>query len=313
VASPVRVIIAVLTYRRPAQLESLLPLLIRQIERLDGELSDCHVEVLVIDNDPDLSARSSVLSLNDPRVGYAAEPRPGIACARNRALDESAEADLLIFIDDDERPSERWLSLLLRQQADTGAAAVVGAVVSEFDGTVAPWLVAGGFFLRRRLRTGTRVDVAATNNLLLDLRTVRSLALRFDPAFGLSGGEDTLFTRTLAANGGRMVWCDEAVVTDQVPAARMTRRWVLLRALSSGNTVARVGLRLASGPVGRLRIRAGCVGAGLARVLGGTARAVVGTVLRSAAHQARGARTAARGWGMVTGAAGWVYQEYRRT
>ena len=78
------------------------------------------------------------------------------------------------------------------------AAAVVGPVQSEFTGELDPWIAAGAFFQRRRLATGTPVEVAATNNLLLDLETVRRLDLRFDPRFGVSGAEDTYFTRTLS-------------------------------------------------------------------------------------------------------------------
>ena len=84
------------------------------------------------------------------------------------------------------------------------------------------------------------MEVAATNNLLLDLGRIRALGLEFDERFGLSGGSDTLFTRPLVARGGRMVWCDEAMVVDNVPAGRLTRDWVLRRALRSGNSASRV-------------------------------------------------------------------------
>ena len=92
--------------------------------------------------------------------------------------------------------------------------------MSRFAETPDPWIAAGRFFDRRRLPTGTDLEVAATNNLLLDLAVVRRLGLRFDAAFGLSGGSDTLFTRELVASGERMVWCDEAIVYDIVPTDR---------------------------------------------------------------------------------------------
>ena len=67
---------------------------------------------------------------------------------------------------------------------------------------------------------------AHSNNLLLDLRWSRRLGLRFDPRFGLTGGEDTMFTHDLVGRGGTIVWCDEAVVRESVPADRATRSWV---------------------------------------------------------------------------------------
>jgi succinoglycan biosynthesis protein ExoM len=310
-----RVTIAVLTYRRPDDLAAGLPMLVTQAESAAGggpPGTGYLVEVLVVDNDAAGSAAAVVDALGSSSVRYVVEPEPGIAAARNRALDEAGQADLLVFIDDDERPHEGWLRNLLETNARTGAAAVAGAVVSEFETDPDPWLAAGEFFRRRRLKTGTRIDVAATNNLLLDLAAVRRLGLRFDVDFGLTGGEDTLFTRALARGGETMVWCDEAIVTDWVPAARLTRRWVLQRAVSTGNTVTRVAIRQASGPVEVVTARLTPLARALPRMAGGLARYLYGRLARSDAHQAHGLRTLARGVGMAGGAIGYRHQEYRR-
>jgi glycosyltransferase involved in cell wall biosynthesis len=287
------VTIAVLTFHRPDDLAAALALLTVQA----AQVGPGHrAEVLVVDNDPAGSARSVAAAAGDS-VRYVVEPEPGIAAARNRALDEAAGSDLLAFIDDDERPHDGWLAHLLATHEQTGAALVAGAVVSAFAQPLDPFLQAGDFFRRRRLRTGSTIAMAATNNLLLDLRDVRRLGLHFDVRFGLSGGEDTLFTRQLSRSGAHLVWCDEAVVTDHVPASRLTRGWVLRRALSSGNSVARVELALATGPVQRCRARLISAGRGLPRLAGGTARALWGLLCRSTAHRARGLRSAARGAG----------------
>jgi succinoglycan biosynthesis protein ExoM len=309
----VAVCIAVLTFRRPDDIAKALPMLLAQADEVSvARDSSYAVEVLVIDNDPAASAASIVESIARPELRYVVEPEPGIAAARNRALRESAGADMLVFIDDDERPHESWLQRLLDTKLRTGAVAVAGAVVSEYEGPVDPWVTAGGFFVRRRLPTSTQIDMAATNNLLLDLHEIRRLGLRFDPEFGLSGGEDTLFTRTIVARGGLMVWCDEAIVTDWVPSSRMSRGWVLRRALSSGNSVSRVELRLAAGARQRLRARFAACTRGMPRILGGVGRWVAGICTGSPKHQARGLRTMARGAGMVSGAFGYVFQEYKR-
>ena len=178
-------------------------------------------------------------------VAYEHEPTPGIPAARNRALDASAGDDLLVFIDDDERPGQTWLALLLETFVEHSAVAVVGSVRSVYEAAPSAWVQAGRFFERRRPPTGTSLSVAATNNLLLDLRVVRRLGLAFDRRMGLNGGDDTLFTRKLARHG-LMVWCDEAVVTDVVPAHRSTREWVVRRALRSGNSWSLTSVRLAT-------------------------------------------------------------------
>lgn len=307
-AGSVRVTIAVPTYRRSDELRALLPMLCAQASGTSAE--GYAVEVLVVDNDPAGSAADVVAGF--PEVRYVNELRPGIAAVRNRAMDEAAAARLLAFIDDDERPHDGWLRHLVATWETSGAAAVSGRVLADYAGELDPWIRAGEFFVRRSLPTGTPIDVAATGNLLLDLDQVRDCGVRFESALGLGGGEDTLFSRSLAAAGRQMVWCDESAVVDKVPVERMTRAWVLTRAWSHGNGALLTELRLTAAPSARLGVRARGVGRGLLRVGGGAVRWAWGILAQSPRHQARGARALLRGTGMVGGALGVVYQEYAR-
>ncbi len=299
-------VVAVLTYRRPDDLAAILPLLIDQVRSVDVAAS-----VLVVDNDEAGAGAAAATALGDPLVRAVVEARPGIAAARNRALDE-ADADLLVFIDDDERPVASWLASLLAAYRADRPAGVVGPVISEFEIEPDPWIVAGRFFERKRHPTGTRVEVAATNNLLLDLHQVRAMGVRFDERFGISGGSDTLFTRLVVTRGGRLIWCDEALVVDMVPSARISRRWVIRRMYRFGNSWSRTSLVIADGTGGRLKTRARLTVHGLGRIIVGGIRWGAGTVTRSSAHQAQGARTCVRGLGMLTGAYGVVFAEYGR-
>lgn len=305
------VVVGVPTFRRPAELTALLPLLLAQAADLPGR----RVDVLVVDNDPAGSARTAVEAFGGDRVHYAVEPVPGIAAVRNRILDgASAELDagLVAMIDDDERPAPRWLASLVDTQERTGAALVAGRVVPEFSGPLDPWVAAGRFFTRRNFPTGTPIDEAAGGNLLLDVRQVDALGQRFDVGVGLFAGEDTLFSRQLHAKGAGLVWCAESIALDRVPPERMTRRWVLARAMSHGDAWVRIGLRLEPGRVARavFRVRWGLGGA--ARVLGGGGRFVVGALLRRPVDSARGLRAVMRGLGMVRGAWGLHHDEYGR-
>lgn len=307
--------VAVVTFRRPQDVAALLPELIGQVARLraEGDAPE-PIRILVVDNDPAQSARP-VVAAHDRQVAYEWEPEPGIAAARNRALDFSSESELLIFIDDDERPQEHWLTHLVRTKLNTGADAVAGRVVSVYPEETDPWIVAGGFLSRdhrRGLVTGAPVTNAATNNLLLDMGVVRGMGLRFDSAFGLTGGSDTLFTRTFVDSGGRIVWCDEAVVTDEIRLDRLNRRWMLLRALSYGSTDTRVAIRLADGFSAHWTVRVEAVIGGLARIAVGAARWLSGILVRSSGRQARGLATALRGVGMLAGVVGVSYRRYKR-
>jgi glycosyltransferase involved in cell wall biosynthesis len=302
-----------LTFHRPDQLaDGLEPVLDQARHLVESSGGTITARVLVVDNDPDGSARGAVAELGAADVTYVIEPTPGIAAARNRALDESAQSDVLVFIDDDERPQPNWLASLVDTWQAYGSAAVAGRVVPVFTEEVDPWITDGRFFVRRKLATGTVVRAAAAGNLLLDVEQLASLGVRFDQRLGLGGGEDTLLTRQIVARGGTIVWCAESNAEDLVPADRLSRRWVLTRAWSHGNTTAVVDLLIARRARDRAVVRLRSILGGAARVLAGGARAVVGTVIRSNRHSARGLRAAFRGAGMAAAGLGIAYKEYAR-
>lgn len=301
-----------LTYRRPLDLAQAMPRLAAEAKTVRG------CRVVIVDNAPDASARPMFEELRQALSGtdftYVHESEPGITAARNRALDSCPDDDVLVFIDDDERPTDGWLGTLLNAyDRYDRPAAVVGPVVSEFAVEPPVWIQAGRFFDRRRHCTGDQVGVAATNNLLLDLHQVRDLGIRFDPRYATSGGEDALFTRQLARGGARLVWCDEAAVVDVVPASRLTRRWVLQKAFRIANGTGRVDLELSSDRRRRSLTRARLLGRGGARLAVGAAQATAGAVTGRLDVRARGVRLTARGAGFATSAFGYVYSEYART
>lgn len=293
------VVVAIPSFRRPDTLSVLL-------RALMGQADSIGARVLVVDNDPDESARPVAAEFG---VDHVVEPERGLAAVRNRALDEAGQASVVVFIDDDEVPTDGWLALLVERWRVTGAAAVSGRVETRFpDGFDDEWIIAGGFFQRVRFDDGALQHAAATNNLLLDLGFIRTHGLRFDAEFGLSGGEDILFTKQIVRAGGAIVSCPSALVLDTVDPVRLDRGWVLHRAYRVGVTSVRTELRLGGGLAARAN---GALG-GAARVAVGGARWLMGEVLRSPRHSARGARAAWRGWGMTMGAVGVRYEEYAK-
>jgi succinoglycan biosynthesis protein ExoM len=289
-----------------------LPMLQQQIREVSASTPDVQVRVVVVDNDPAAGGSSVVNGLRDEAITYVHEPEPGISAVRNRAIEMGETDDLLVMLDDDERPQKQWLTALIQTWRQTGAALVAGRVVAHYESQLDPWLEAGAFFVRRNMPTGTSIEVAAAGNLLLDLRQVRCCGIQFEDKFGLSGGEDNLFSRQLRHRGLKLVWCAESVVIDRVPAERMTRRWVLTRALSHGNTQALIDLELASSSMRRAAVRLRHVVGGAARGGCGLAVSGYGLLMGSPRYQARGLRMIMRGLGMLIGALGFTYQEYRR-
>jgi glycosyltransferase involved in cell wall biosynthesis len=303
-----RLTVAIPSYRRPETLARALAGVNLAIQRLPATES---CEILVIDNDPDRSARPVVDAV--ARARYVSEPTPGLAAVRNRALDEASDSDLLVFLDDDEEPEPEWLLRMLEVLDDTGCDAVAGKVVTPLPENIDPWLTAVGAFVRPRRVDRQLMPEAATNNLLLELSSVRASGVRFDPRFGLTGGEDSLFTRQFTASGRVIRWAESAVVRENVIASRIDRRWILMRAYRTGNSSARVDQALADGPTARLAARARDLVGGLARIGVGSASWLVGATTRSLPRRARGLRAIYRGAGYVSGAAGAAFEEYRRT
>lgn len=304
---PLRITVAIPSYRRPERLAALLASL---PDRL-AETTDAVIDVLVIDNDPDGSARAAVDG-TPLDLRYVHETTPGISAARNRALDECHASDLIAFLDDDEIPRIGWLSSLVGVWRRHRAAAVAGRLVSVFEDGTDPWMIASGTFYRRQRPTGTELPAASTANLLLDMTQIRDFGLRFEESLGLSGGEDTMFTKQLVHRGGVLLWCNESEVEDTVVPGRLTREWATQRAFSAGNGWVHVNLRLAPSRTHRLALRGRFLLGGTARVTAGLARHHYGRARRHLGHDARGMRTFHRGRGMLAGARGHLYEEYAR-
>lgn len=314
--APQNVVVGMATFRRPELLAGLLPKVLDQIEHAAGTSGmPSQYRVVVVDNDPDESARDVADAVQDSRIRYAPEPRPGISSARNRLLDEAQDADVLVLLDDDETPHAGWLVHLLNTYLEHGADAVSGPVHAVFDGGEDPWVTAGEYYLGQRregVRTGTVLRRAATNNLLLDMERVRMLGLRFDERFGLTGGEDSLFTGQLTAAGGRIVHCAEAVVDDLVPRDRNTRSFNLARRRAQAATHVRVEQNLATSRGDRAANAARWLIVGSGQLVKGTVLAVAGRVAGDLRRQAQGESRVASGLGVLGGCMGVVSAPYAK-
>jgi succinoglycan biosynthesis protein ExoM len=231
--------VCVCTYRRPQSLQRTLESVACQ--RLPDDLS---CEVVVVDNDAAATSQATVdrfAASAKIAIRYAVEPRKGLSAARNRALD-LASGDWLALIDDDEAAADDWLVELHRCAREFGADAVIGGVRPEFETPPPPWIASNGSFDLWLPPTGTNVDAgdALTGNTFLRAEFLRANALRFDPAFNETGGEDTDFFRRLLDHGGLVVSAREAVVHERIPRERATPAYLARRAVRQGEIHARI-------------------------------------------------------------------------
>ncbi|MDA8258759.1 MAG: glycosyltransferase [Betaproteobacteria bacterium] len=240
------VTVAICTFRRPEGLQRALDGLWKQVG-----IASAEVAVLVVDNDASGSARAVVDQNSVPRgwvLRYVIEPHPGVSHARNRCLAES-RTELIAFFDDDEVPEPDWLAALLETQRVTGADAVFGPVISRFESRPPSWMAGCTAHKRPRHPTGSVVDwkKSRTGNVLLGPRLIALAGGGFDVRFATSGGEDALFFARAERAGAHLVWCDEAVVVEDVPATRMRLSWVLERSFKGGQTWVRIRAEFSRG------------------------------------------------------------------
>lgn len=307
VESP-RIALCIITYRRPHYLDRLLgkmaSLTFRKSPRPVGQ-------IIVVDNDEGGTAaevfRRHAATLPWPAT-YVIEPRRGIPIARNRCLASvDAGTEFVVFIDDDEWPDPFWLDELLETQRRFGADVVTGPVLQELQEDCARWIRDGGFFACSRQKTGSPVDYFGNGNVLLRFDVFRRVGV-FDEQLALTGGEDTHLSMRLRRCGLRMVWADEAIAYEQVPAARASAGWLLRRAYRTGNAMSLCDLELrpAVSAVTRRVFKGGL------SILAGAARLPM-CVVRGRAGLVQSLWDIWRGVGMWAGVLGGRYEEYRLT
>lgn len=227
--------VCVCTYRRPQFLKRLLDGLRNQ--ETDGRFT---YSVVVADNDALQSAHevvSEFAATSTVPITYCVEPRQNIPLARNKAI-ANASGDFVVFIDDDEFPTPRWLVTLFNACKQYGVDGVLGPVRRHFDETPPQWIVKGGFYERTTHPTGFVIDWqnGRTNNVLLSRRIFASGAEPFRPEFRT--GEDQDFFRRMIEQGYAFIWCNEAVVYEVVPPVRWKRTFIWRRALLRGSVSA---------------------------------------------------------------------------
>ena len=247
------------------------------------------------------------------RVRFVHEPEPGIAAARNRALDESAGADLLVFIDDDERPEPGWLESLVATWRHT--ARCRGGRTGDLDLRPGPGAVDHERWLLQPPPACRPGPTSPSRRRTTSSSTSRT-CVRPDCGSTSASARAAVPTRCSPSRstGEVAAWsgATRRAVVDVVPASRLSRKWVLQRAVRTGNSWSRVSVAVEDGLIARTARRLALTAQGLVRVIGGASRLALGTVTRSLTHRARGARTLARGVGMTSGAWGYQYAEYRR-
>ena len=209
-----------------------------------------------------------------------------IALARNASLDAAVGADWIAFIDDDEVADPDWIADLLATAARHRADAVFGPVEPIYAPDAPGWATRARLYAKCPGTDGEAVATGTTANVLIRVDALG--AMRFDPAFGRTGGEDTDLFARLARSGARMVASERGTVREHVVPERLRLAHLAVRYARGGHSYARIALA-GRGPAGRLGFYAGAALKGLST---GLAALVLAPVVP---HRAIG--LALRHWG----------------
>lgn len=202
--------------------------------------ADVRVEVIVIDNSADGSARSVVDALSASPgwpLRYLSEPRPGVANARNSGV-AAATGRWVAFLDDDEEAGADWLAHLVRVARTSGADAVFGPVIAKADGATEIGALAP-YFSRSIVKPDAAdiTDLCAylgTNNSMFDRLRCLGGQTPFDTSLNESGGEDSLLLKELVRDGRRFAWAAGAEVTEWAALRRLNWAYIRKRKFLSG-------------------------------------------------------------------------------
>lgn len=236
--------IAICTYRRHTLLRDALESLVGQRNPWGA------TSVLVIDNAAEKEAED-VVEATRPALEacginpvYVAEPRPGVAAARNRALAE-VRTPILCFLDDDEQATPGWLEAMIAPFVHHAADIVCGPVEADFSRSARPdWLTDDLLpLLSCGFRWSDQVHILSKAHESIPegncaLRMAALEGLRFDERLGRIG--DSLMSNegltfiVMQSRGAKVVYTPGAKVRHQMHADRLSKRWLLRRQLFQG-------------------------------------------------------------------------------
>ena len=196
------------------------------------------IELIVADNDPAGSARPVVdqMALTMPfPTRYVHAPVPGVANARNAAVD-AASGRYLAFLDDDETASETWLSAMLDVMVREKCCAVFSRIIASFNLEGANRSFFERFFGRdiSGVEDGVIDHFYGCGSSLVDREAIPLPDPVFSTDMNETGGEDDVLFDYLHKQGGRMGWTRKGHAYEHVPPHRLTLEYVRKRSFAFG-------------------------------------------------------------------------------
>lgn len=228
------VTIAICTFKRPQ-------LLLDCLTSLSKMKTKFTYEIIVVDNDIELSAKSIVDQFSNDilelgiSVRYYSEPVQNIAMARNLGV-ANAKGDFIAFIDDDETADINWLSELYNMIINHACDGVWGPVIPIVPESFPVWLKNSGIFDSDMKMSGTHLKGTdcATNNALVKSKILKLRNGPFSQDMGRTGGSDIELFSWLVDRGVVFLWASNAIVYEKIEDKRSRFFWHIKRSYRTG-------------------------------------------------------------------------------
>lgn len=239
-----KIIFAFCTYNRADRLEKL-------VTAIRHQKCEYPFEILAVNNnsqDNTLEELRRLASLPGAPLRIVTETVQGIVAARNRAVEEAIDSDILIFIDDDEIPQPGLIKAACRSIVNDGAECVGGQVCIDFRNLNRPkWLTDDLLGFLAEVNHGDQAfwienenTPIWTANVAYDVNIFRSNpSLRFDNRYsrkghGIGGGEDLKMLQILLTRNFKIRYCPEMAVLHSVEPWRLNRSYFIKLHYNSG-------------------------------------------------------------------------------
>lgn len=204
-------------------------------------LQNVKVSFVVVENDTKQTILGSLDKLTKEQkkdIHYYWEKKLGIPIARNKCVSIAKQigATHIIFVDDDEWLPKDWLIKLWNYyKLQPSDSVIQGPAIPQFP-TDSPKYFEQ-FFAPRKLSTGDKLHMCATNNVLVPLPILQEHNLAFDETYPLAGGTDSKLFRQAKALGVDLIYCSEAYVYEEITTDRLTYSWLSKRHFRVGLTI----------------------------------------------------------------------------
>ena len=245
----VDVVVTVPTFRRPDHL-------LRTLDSLAAQVTARRLAVIVMENEAEQrqGARAAAPRFEDGTyegLVIVAHDR-GNCNAYNAgwftAFTLFPALRHVCVIDDDEIAGPGWVENLCATAEAFRCDLVGGPQRPVFEGAVHEAWKSHPVFRPHHARTGPVDRLYSSGNLLVSRDVLAAMPQPWlDLMFNFTGGGDADFLRRAVDRGFRAAWCEEAPVHETIPANRVTRDWIVKRALRNGQLSAAIEHRRRAG------------------------------------------------------------------